>query len=213
MIKNVFGQGNRNNILDPFSLVVKLYIYSYYPNNTKISIFNHQVIFQEYGYFQGTIRSLYGDSKNDITMLKFPVLYACSKYLKGYGQQANVIQLLFEKNLSALEKMETMYNGTEIANTVINDLKNIITSYIQKDDDAINTITSHNNTLNYKMKYNLYVSLDEVWTAERMNIIYCYVSDIENTEDIELKKKFVNSLLSYVECIDVLTFQKIQSFI
>ena len=78
---------NKNDILDPLSIIVKLFIYSYKPAGTKISIGNNRIYIQESTYIQGIIRKINGDTKNDITILTCPVLYACLNYLKNTDNQ------------------------------------------------------------------------------------------------------------------------------
>ena len=58
---------NKNDTLDPLSVIIKLFIYGYKPVGTKISISRNKIFIQENGFFQSTIRSVFRDSKNDIT--------------------------------------------------------------------------------------------------------------------------------------------------
>jgi len=76
VIKN-FLCPNKNDILDPLSLAIKLYIYSYKHAGTKISILNNKIDIQEIGIFQSIIRTIKGDTKNNLINMLFPLTYAC----------------------------------------------------------------------------------------------------------------------------------------
>ena len=91
---------NKNDTLDPLSIVIKLFIYAYKPIGTKISISNNRIYIQEIGVFQSTIRSLYRDSKNDINIIFLPIIYACKFYLAEENKHRYL--LLFNKLLHIL---------------------------------------------------------------------------------------------------------------
>ena len=80
---NNITSNNKNDILDPLSIIVKLFIYYYKPLGTKISIGNNRIYIQDSTYIQGLVRRYNGDSKNDINILLCPILYACITYLKN----------------------------------------------------------------------------------------------------------------------------------
>lgn len=80
IIKNFFYP-NKNDILDPLSLVIKLYIYSFKPAKTKISMLNNKIEFQEDGMFQSTVRTFNRDTKNDLINMLLPLTFACETYL------------------------------------------------------------------------------------------------------------------------------------
>jgi hypothetical protein len=68
MIKDIWGK-YKNDTIDPLTVIIKLFICSYKPIGTKISILNNKLIIQNSGIFQGTVRTIYRDSKNDINIL------------------------------------------------------------------------------------------------------------------------------------------------
>lgn len=56
----------KNNILDPLSVIIKLFIFSYSEKDSKISVLNNRLIIQDGSYLQATYRIINGDNKNDI---------------------------------------------------------------------------------------------------------------------------------------------------
>ena len=64
----------KNDTLDPLSVIIKLFIYAHKPVGTKLSIGDNKINIQEPGIFQGTVRKIYGDKKNDVNIIFFAVI-------------------------------------------------------------------------------------------------------------------------------------------
>jgi hypothetical protein len=126
---------NKNDILDPLSIIVKLFIYSHKPNGTKISIGNNRMYIQENTYIQGVLRKLNGDTKNDITILMCPVLYACVHYLKNKDNRKKYTPI-FTIALDGLVKMKQTYSGTPIIYN-IEHIINIIQMFLDRERNVI----------------------------------------------------------------------------
>ena len=103
IIKN-FVYSSKNDILDPLSVIIKLFLYSYKPIGTKISILNNKIIIQDNTFYQGGVRKLYGDSKNDINIMFLPIIYACEKYLNKENKK--LYKPLFERALISFDKLK-----------------------------------------------------------------------------------------------------------
>ncbi len=111
IIKNFFYP-NKNDILDPLSLVIKLYIYSFKPAKTKISMLNNRIEFQEDGMFQSTVRTFNRDTKNDLINMLLPLTFACETYLGD--ESRNKYIRIFEEVISSLDKLNKVYESNEI---------------------------------------------------------------------------------------------------
>ena len=199
----------KNNILNPLSVIVKLFIFSYYDKNSKLSIINNKIIIQENSYLQSTYRTINGDTKNDINILFFPILYACQKYIYN-NEKKNIFEKIFNETLFSLDKLNETYKGDEIINN-INNLKNIITSFIEIDEIKINVINSNNSTEIYEIKKNIYSHLDKIWNENRINILFSYVEEILNSKTKELEKILINSLSIFMDFIDSLTLDLLKN--
>ena len=92
---------------------LKLFVYSYKPTGSKISIGNNRIYIQESTYIQGVLRKINGDTKNDITILMCPVLYACTYYLKNKEIRHEYIPI-FKGAIEGLVNMKQTYSGTPI---------------------------------------------------------------------------------------------------
>jgi hypothetical protein len=68
-VNNITSSASKNDILDPLSVIIKLYLYNSKALGTKISVGNNKVDIQYSTYVQGIWRRYNGDSKNDINIL------------------------------------------------------------------------------------------------------------------------------------------------
>jgi len=191
---------NKNDILDPLSLVIKLYIYSFKPNGTKISILNNKIHFQDKGIFQSTIRTLNGDTKNDLINMLFPLTYACDKYLQS--DEKKDFQIVFEKVIHSLDKLNQIYKSNEITHN-IEQLKNIINKYIQESKFNPETIILNYNEPASQLKKSFYSQTNTVWTEDRIIILIKYIKEIINSESDENTKLLIVSLNSFMNWIDM----------
>ena len=197
---------NKNDILDPLSLIIKLYIYSYKPIGTKISILNNRIEFQETGIFQSTVRTLNGDTKNDLINMLFPLTYACEKYL-DYSNKAKY-HTIFEQVLISLDKLNQVYQSNEITHN-IEQLKNIIKKFLSEEKFNPQTIISNYNEPASMLKKSFYTQTNSVWTKNRLEMLINYIEEITNTETEENTKYLIISINSFMNWIDLLVIKLI----
>jgi hypothetical protein len=200
-LKNIIYQ-NKTDILDPLSIILKLFIYNFKDQGTKISISNNKIILQEIGFFQGSVRKISGDSKNDINIIFSPVVYACVKYLSGDDREKYLY--IFEIVSSALNKLKLTYAGNEIVYT-IDQIKNVVDSFLLNKEHDITILISNYNSNGYKIKQNIYEHINSVWTNERKEILMGYIYEIKNFVSHEYQNELILSLSSFLNCMDLNT--------
>lgn len=201
IIKNFFYP-NKNDILDPLSLVVKLYIYSYKPVKTKISILNNKIEFQEDGMFQSTVRTFNRDTKNDLINMLLPLTFACEKYL-GDDNVRNDYVIIFENVIISLEKLNKVYETNEITQN-IEQLKNIVSKFISNDGYEPESIISNWNEPASNLKKSFYSQTNSVWTKTRLTILFGYINEITNSKSDENTQILIISLCTFMNYIDLL---------
>lgn len=214
-IANLASASNKNDILDPLSVVIKLFIYSFKPVGTKISIGYNKLSIQENTYVQGVWRRLNGDTKNDVNILLCPILYACVHYLKNMEEEEEEVFLtIFKITLDGLVNMKQTYAGTPIVYN-IEHIVNIINLFIDKGrkdssdelsvDESICEVNSIINidTPIYKIKETIYHHLNTSWTPHRKNILFGFVKDITEVHNTTLKASLVNALAQFMDCMDI----------
>jgi len=200
MIKDIWGK-YKNDTIDPLTVIIKLFICAYKPVGTKISILNNKLIIQNSGIFQGTVRTIYRDSKNDINILFFPIIFACKFYLSRNNKPRFIN--LFNKILNTFEKLKKTYQGNEIIYN-IDQLKNVIMSFVETDDFDPIQILSTFESPGGKIKQDIYKHLNNIWTEKRLNIIFGYVDEILETTNKDLVDNLIYSLNSYMNYVDII---------
>lgn len=201
-----FINKNKNDTLDPLSIIIKLFVYSYKPIGTKISISNNKLYIQENGVFQSAVRSFYRDSKNDINIIYFPIIFACRFYLSVENKKKFLS--LFNKLLDSFDKMKETYQGNEIIYN-IDQLRNIVYSFIEYTDFDPNTIIPNYDSAGGKIKQDIYKHLNSIWTNKRLGVIFGYIDEILDSSSNELINSLINSLNMYMNCVDLITFNLI----
>jgi|OM-RGC.v1.015126730 hypothetical protein len=193
---------SKNDSLDPLSVIIKMYIYLYKPTGSKISIHNNSMEIQDAGWFQGATRTYKQDSKNDITILNMPILFACNTYLMGDNRDR--FQQLFQKAAIAFGKLKETYPGDEIIYS-IDQLKNNIEAFNCSDTETgtVNNAGSYDSA-GGKIKQEIYKSINSIWTEERLTIVFNYISELEKTTVDELRNLLIISFYSYMSFIDSL---------
>jgi hypothetical protein len=191
---------NKNDILDPLSIIVKLFIYYHKPLGTKISIGNNRIYIQDSTYIQGLIRRYNGDSKNDINILLCPILYACITYLAD----TNIRELylpIFEISLQALTNMKQTYANTPIIYN-IEHIINVIQMYVDQEKPKTNNIINQDTPL-FKIKENIYQHLNQAWTQDRKNILFGFIKELKEVNNLNLKQTLLEGLCKFMDCMDI----------
>ena len=197
---NNITSSNKNDILDPLSIIVKLFIYYYKPLGTKISIGNNRIYIQDSTYIQGLIRRYNGDSKNDINILLCPILYACITYLAD----TNIRELylpIFEISLQALTNMKQTYANTAIIYN-IEHIINVIQMYVDQEKPNTNNIINQDTPL-FKIKENIYQHLNQAWTQDRKNILFGFIKELKEVNNLNLKQTLLEGLCKFMDCMDI----------
>ena len=193
---------NKNDYIDPLSTIIKLFIYSYKPIGSKISIKNNKITIQESGIFQSTVRTFYGDTKNDINIMFNPIIFACDIYLKNNNK--NIYKYIFENSLMAFDKLKETYVGSEIIYTIDN-LKTHVEQFLTNENYNLSNIISNIDTPAYKIKRSIFDNINNVWSDMRLQILFGYLNEIQNPETDEALNSLLNSLESYMDYIDIST--------
>jgi len=205
IIKN-YLYPNKNDILDPLSLVIKLYILSFKPQGSKISILNNKIVIQEAGLFQSTVRKINGDTKNDLINILFPLTYACEIYLSDLA--SDKYKCLFEQIIKSFDKLNQTYQINETGHN-IEQLKNIVLNFLSNNNFNPKTIIANWEEPASILKKSFYKQTNSVWTEDRLNILFGYVNEITNTESDELVQNLILSLSTFMNYIDLIVLKLI----
>jgi hypothetical protein len=199
---------NKTDLLDPLSVIVKLYIYSYKCIGTKISVKNNRLTIQDTGLFQSTVRTLMRDTKNDLNIIFNPIIFACDMYLKEEYKEK--YKSFFEGTLLAFHKLKETYTGTDIVYTIDN-LKTNVELFINNSNYDMNLIISNINEPSYQIKKQIYENISKIWSEKRLEILFGYLYELENYKTEEELNLILFSLSSFMDYIDLCTSNMISS--
>ena len=198
-VNNITASVSKNDILDPLSVIIKLYLYNSKPIGTKISVGNNKMEIHDSTYLQGVWRRYNGDSKNDINILVCPILYACVHYLTSKENRDTYLPI-FNSALQVLSNLKQTYANTAIIYN-IEHLINIIQSHL---DNTMSHGIVNTDTPLYKIKENIYQHLNEVWTPSRRDILFGFVKELTEVKNMPLRQQLLDGLTIYMNCIDML---------
>jgi hypothetical protein len=193
----------KNDTLDPLSVIIKLFIYAHKPVGTKLSIGHNKINIQEPGIFQGTVRKIYGDKKNDVNIIFFPIIFACQVYLGDKKYRARFIRV-FDIVVGSFDNLKETYQGNEIIYN-ISQLKSIAQNFIDNELFDPNILYGSYDSAGGKIKQGIYSHINTIWTDSRLNVIFGMVDEILLATSQEIILGLVNALNVYMGCVDMLT--------
>lgn len=197
----------KNDTLDPLSVIIKLFIYAHKPVGTKLSIGHNKINIQEPGLFQGTVRKLYGDKKNDVNIIFFPIIFACQSYLGNKKFRARFIRI-FDIVVGSFDNLKETYQGNEIIYN-ISQLKSIAQNFIDNEAFDPNILYGSYDSAGGKIKQEIYSHINTIWTDSRLNVIFGMIDEILLATSNEIVLQLVNALNIYMGCVDMMTFNLI----
>ena len=83
-----------DKILEPFLSFIKIAILNFKPDNTKISISNHDIFYRLPSMYQGILRWSYGETRKELDYIEISILFAL-KIIDKRKLYKKVNQLLF----------------------------------------------------------------------------------------------------------------------
>ena len=96
---------NRNYVLDPLTCLIRLAMISHLPVGTKISIQQNRVTYNHASIFQGPVRWVSGDTRDDLHNLHNPL----QKITLWYHVDSQPFQYLLAKAIEGLRKVKNSY--------------------------------------------------------------------------------------------------------
>lgn len=193
----------KNDTLDPLSVIIKLFIYAHKPVGTKLSIGHNKINIQEPGIFQGTVRKICGDKKNDVNIIFFPIIFACQAYLGNTKFRARFIRV-FNIVVGSFDNLKETYQGNEIIYNIAQ-LKSIAQNFMDNAAFDPNILYGSYDSAGGKIKQEIYSHINTIWTDDRLNVIFGMIDEILLSTSNEIILCLVNALNIYMGCVDMLT--------
>lgn len=190
---------NKNIILEPISCMVKLILLNYKDKGTKISVSNNSINFCEPSQFQGILRNISGDGREDLHNLYNPIL----KSIEWYDPEDNEIyRFIFEKCKIGLEKLIESYDKeSTISRTIELYCKMLSDSLekkeIEKDD--------------YKKESPIIDTLKNFWKMDEIELIYSQLKLVEEMTEKEEKQTYIENIINTINMKEKKLYDFIQT--
>jgi hypothetical protein len=188
---------NKQCMLDPLSVIIKLAIISNKPIGTKMMIDNNVIYLQEPGPFQSICRYILKNNKTHISYLYNPIELACQHYLsEEVIQQYPRMPELFKIAQLGLLKLIDTYKHCSIVRICLYHFTGIITNYLEghrvptlfiKDDMSI---FYTNDTL---------VKLTKIWATDKIKIVLSIATFLSSDNSAQLNVRSLETIMNGID--------------
>ena len=190
MINYYSSDNQKNLILEPLSCILKLILFQFEKDGTKISVYNNSIQFNEPDFIQGLIRSINGDCREDLHNLYHPLIKATEWYsMKDYPE-------FYSECKKGLELLNQVYDD----NTTIH---HTISHYISIIDGTNKQSLPDTNPIIDQLK--------DIWIEDEIKAIQELLKLILNDKNKEIYIKSLNDIVSAKEKIVNEYIQKVST--
>lgn len=221
--KGLKGSTNNNNfILDPLSVVITLAMNAFKPVGTKLALYNGCLHLHDSGILQSTVRTLSGDSKDNIKIVNHPLIYACKYFFNNDAEPpSDEVIFLFKTARQGLENLLYTYNDDREIKTCLNTYINILNSVITMETIPYEMIdlliklnvgsvdTQSHINIATEVKSNLISTLQKTWDVNKITIVINLLHELETASPYGQSYLF-NSIESFMMSIHEKTREKSQ---
>lgn len=181
----------KNIVLDPLTTLFKLAILKFYPMYTKLSFTNYQIYIQLPSTYQGSLRMLYGDTREDLHNLHNPILKVIQWY--PYNKYEN-LQSIYDFAISGIKMLKYAYsnNGAIILHSLELYLS-LISQHLEHNEQT--TISDDD----LVTRDNIFrEQLENMWDVSEIQTIVILFLLLENKFE---SKKDYNYIIDSINCI------------
>jgi hypothetical protein len=183
---NIFYENKSDSIIDPLTCLIRLSLLEFKPPNTKISIKNNRITYNDPHLLQGTIRWSNGDNREDIHNIYNPII----KAIQWYEYEDEDLKNIFNYAIKGLEKLKSSYDE----NTIITHSIEYYITYIKQNLISKKEKEAETNTI--------FIQFKDLWSEREINIINNMLLElVDKREDDE-------EILSLIEAIEIILNKK-----
>ena len=162
-----------NQILEPFSTLLKLAIISYKEDGTKLAIYKNKLYIQEPGITQGTARYVYGNSREEIHYLLKPIMRCINLYPIDKHPE---LKQIYCQAIDGLKKLKESYNNESSTVCFTIDLYiQILNQAVEENSVHVDSFEKSQNlddlSLSTNTKVNLEKIFEGIWTQNDINLV------------------------------------------
>ena len=174
-----------DKILEPLLSFIKIAILNFKPDNTKISINNHDIHYRLPSMYQGILRWGYGETRKDLEFIEISILFAL-KIIDKRKLYKKVNQLLFYV-YCGINKLTMCYVEDNKYKTKLQRLEKIIKRAFES-----NILEIPNTLLQQKINFN-YSRFENYWeTIELIHIngIFKCIAELYKIQSLSIVQKY-----------------------
>jgi len=173
VIEKVKQEPNTNQVLEPFSTLLKLAIISYKSDGTKIAVLKNKLYIQEPGVSQGFVRYAWGNNREEIHFLLKPIMRCIDLYPVADNEE---LKLIYKQAIEGLKKLKKSYNNSASNVCFTIDLYiSILQQTLQERSVHVHSYETSQNlnelTLSSNTKLNLERIFEGIWTSNDISLV------------------------------------------
>jgi|TARA_B110000495_G_C22814408_1_gene475383 hypothetical protein len=184
----------KNLILEPLCVILRLSLLQYKEKGTKLSIHNNSIKYQEPSYDQGFIRMMEGDTREDLHNLYHPIL----KYNEWYSYDS--YQFIYDECINGISMLTSNYGSHST-------IRHTLNHYI---DILRNSDNKYKENIEINIEINPIIDkLKEIWTFSEIQSVVSLLKLVKEdiNRDIYLdslemiltsKEEFINEYLKKI---------------
>jgi hypothetical protein len=188
---------DKTYIIDPLTSLCKIALLHFMPEKTKLAINHHVLYIQGYSYYQWLERTLYGDSRIDISNLNMPLVKAIKWYILEGNEKAimdkemsdSIRKITYFTILGLTKLQDSTYNNDIAIKIILQYFINLLKDALNnawKDENCIKIDNNNNNILSDKIKNNF--ETDTINSIAKMLV------------DADKMKKFHDDVTALIDC-------------
>jgi len=185
--------------LEPMSIIINLAILSFQEENTKIAITNNNMFIQRPSFYQGVVRYLYGNNREDICFLLKPIMRALEMYDPSDDEK---LEYIFNKACIGLSKLKNSYNNT--SSTVCHSLDlyiSIISAHLNGTPITVESYQESRQADDLNLSVATQVNIQKIflniWSESDIELLYSMFKTADQTSEISMT--YIKSITNLVK--------------
>ena len=193
-----FNNEKDDSIIEPLTCLIRLSILEFKPLNTKLSISNNRITYDDPTVLQGALRWSNGDKREDIHNIFNPI----RKAGEWFDLENEDICTIFRFGIKGLEKLKLSYNENS---TIAHSIEYYIFYLKNKVNKDCENENSKNDDSKVKENNTIYTKLRELWNKREIEIIKNILLELDDNRSDSHKQE------SMIEAIESILHRKEES--
>lgn len=208
--KDSYTNINNIHLLEPLSIIIKLAIINFKDDCTKIAINNNKLYIQSPTFYQGIVRYLYGNNREDICFLLKPILRSIE--IHNPNKNTELIHI-YNLAISGLKKLKKSYKNK--ASNVCNSLDlyiSILDAHLKGKDLSIDSYELNKQAPDLNLSVSTRVNLEnifqKIWYKDDIILVSSMFKSAER--DPQVTKSYIHSIENVIRSKEPIIKERIE---